>query len=127
MSIEVTCPNGHVLHVKDKYGGKAGLCPHCRSRVNVPAPAPAPAHMSDDDIVNLVGTGPSDSSASRYSVLDHQPSDSPSVSLLNSSIDKQFKICLKCKNEVASTYDLCPRCHTYFIDSSEVRRRRATQ
>ncbi len=38
MLIEVRCPNGHVLHVKEKYAGKMGACPHCSAPVRVPLP-----------------------------------------------------------------------------------------
>ena len=36
MLIEVRCPNGHVLHVKEKHAGKIGACPHCSTPVRVP-------------------------------------------------------------------------------------------
>jgi hypothetical protein len=36
MSIEVTCPNGHWLRIKEKYAGKQGGCPICRAPVCVP-------------------------------------------------------------------------------------------
>jgi len=36
MSIEVTCPNGHRLKIKEKYAGKQGTCPVCRAPVCVP-------------------------------------------------------------------------------------------
>ena len=36
MFIEVRCPNGHVLHVKEKYAGKMGACPRCSAPVRVP-------------------------------------------------------------------------------------------
>ena len=38
MSITVTCPTGHVLHVDDKCAGRAGKCPHCHALVHVPKP-----------------------------------------------------------------------------------------
>ena len=37
MSIQVTCPNGHRLRVKNRFAGKAGDCPYCRAKVRVPA------------------------------------------------------------------------------------------
>ena len=36
MLIEVRCPNGHVLHVKEKHAGKIGACPRCSAPVRVP-------------------------------------------------------------------------------------------
>jgi anti-anti-sigma factor len=38
MSIAVTCPTGHVLHVEDKYAGRSGKCPYCHAFVHVPKP-----------------------------------------------------------------------------------------
>ena len=38
MLIEVRCPNGHVLHVKEKHAGKIGACPRCSAPVRVPLP-----------------------------------------------------------------------------------------
>jgi anti-anti-sigma factor len=38
MSITITCPRGHVLHVEDKYAGRSGKCPHCHALVHVPKP-----------------------------------------------------------------------------------------
>jgi hypothetical protein len=37
MSIQVKCPKGHELQVKEKYAGKSGLCPFCLSSLEVPA------------------------------------------------------------------------------------------
>ncbi len=54
MSIQITCPNGHVLKVKDKYAGQTGMCPHCQARVYVPTPS----GISDDAIVDLIGPPP---------------------------------------------------------------------
>ena len=53
MSITFHCPNGHLLKVKDKYGGQTGLCPHCQARVLVPK---APEPLSDDAIADLLGS-----------------------------------------------------------------------
>ena len=39
MSIQVVCPNGHVLKVSDDYAGKMGLCPVCKARIKVPQPS----------------------------------------------------------------------------------------
>ena len=120
MSIEVVCPSGHVLHVKDKFAGKAGLCPICRARVEVPLPA----LISDDEIANLL-TQPADDASDVHShVMDQKLSDSSSVSLVGSSIlNQRTKTCPKCKSEVPRTYDLCPHCHTYFTNWGEIARR----
>jgi len=44
MSITVTCPNGHVLHVEDKHAGRSGKCPHCHALVHVPKPGQVLEH-----------------------------------------------------------------------------------
>jgi len=36
MSIEVTCPNGHWLKIKQKYAGMEGMCPICHASIRVP-------------------------------------------------------------------------------------------
>lgn len=36
MGIRFFCPNGHRLHVKSFLAGKRGICPHCRSRFEIP-------------------------------------------------------------------------------------------
>ena len=38
MSITVTCPSGHLLHLEEKYAGRSGKCPHCHALVHVPKP-----------------------------------------------------------------------------------------
>src|SRR5689334_1795616 len=54
MGIEITCPNGHQLRIKEKYAGKAGLCPKCRAAINVPALVPS----SIDELIDLVPRAP---------------------------------------------------------------------
>ena len=49
MSIQVDCPNGHSLSVKDKFAGKSGLCPRCKARIQVPHV------LTADDVLDMVG------------------------------------------------------------------------
>src|SRR5690606_18975421 len=49
MAIDVICPNGHLLRLKEKYAGTAGLCPHCHARIQVPHV------LRDEDILGLLG------------------------------------------------------------------------
>jgi len=50
MSITVTCPNGHFLHVEDKLAGRSGRCPHCHALVHVPKPG----QVLEDEILAVV-------------------------------------------------------------------------
>jgi hypothetical protein len=50
MSIQLTCPAGHLLKVADAWAGRVGRCPVCKAVVNVPAaaePAARPDMASD--------------------------------------------------------------------------------
>ena len=120
MSIEVVCPNGHKLKVKDKFSGKTGLCPRCKARVEVPS------LLTDEFVLNVVGEHkqaapqqkewqpPEDDSAS---VLDEPKQFQGSgLSLLGSSIIQHKKVCPKCHETVGLQYASCPRCKTFFDD-----------
>ena len=131
MSIQVKCPNGHLLTVKNKYAGMSGLCPHCRARVQVPQ------RLTDDHILDVVGdwqqpeppkdreyappeTGhdPDDDDDSA-SVLhgDCSPSEVQSgISVLGSSIIRHEKACPHCGHLVELQYASCPKCKEYFPD-----------
>jgi hypothetical protein len=125
MSIQITCPNGHVLKVKDKYAGQTGMCPHCQARVYVPTPS----GISDDAIVDLIGPPPAEDPDALPVHQDPRLRESSSSSSSGSSLiqaamaARDTKICPKCKSEVRMCYDLCPYCHTYFSDQSEINRR----
>ncbi len=60
MSIEVTCPNGHSMRVKNEFAGKSGLCPYCKARISVPANAvlqvasSATCRLSEDDLLAVL-------------------------------------------------------------------------
>ncbi|NQT13029.1 MAG: hypothetical protein HQ582_09795, partial [Planctomycetes bacterium] len=54
MSIQVVCPNGHVLKVSDDFAGKMGLCPVCKARIKVPQPSEE--QLSEDAIMSILGT-----------------------------------------------------------------------
>jgi DNA-directed RNA polymerase subunit M/transcription elongation factor TFIIS len=121
MAIEVTCPSGHVLKVKDKYAGKTGCCPHCNSRVYVPEPA----KVSEDDILEFVGPAvPSESPADDddESVYEHPEetseasSSSSGMSLLGSAT-RHTKTCPNCNYKTPMWHATCPRCDFFFPDS----------
>jgi hypothetical protein len=62
MGLEVTCPNGHILRLSEKYAGKSVRCPRCQKVLEIPTPediggivedavlvAPRPEQEQDDD------------------------------------------------------------------------------
>jgi zinc-ribbon domain len=124
MSIEVKCPNGHTLKVKDKYAGQTGLCPKCQSRVLVPKLVP---EMSEQAILDCIGPPPpADNDLPVHqdpSLIDPSGSASGTSLLRSSLLGRSMKTCPKCRAEVRIAYDLCPHCHTYFTDTAEVVRR----
>ena len=76
MSIQVVCPNGHVLKVSDEYAGKTGLCPVCKSRVRVPQPSED--QLSEDAILGILGTyDPSKAGRKLTDVSDLAAADAP--------------------------------------------------
>jgi hypothetical protein len=122
MGIQVECPNGHSLNVKDKYAGKNGFCPICNAKIHVPA---APAVVSEDDVLALLSSSvpaapvspaapsPARTSPSEY-VFDDPPrsasAESSGLSLLGSSMIRRKKICTNCGNLVSFAFALCPKC-----------------
>ena len=113
MSIRVTCPNGHELSVKDSFAGKAGLCPKCKARMQVPELPPG--ELSEDSIMNILG-----------------PSEASSVSQYSSPVDPGYgagsendpnappkKSCHKCNREISAAIHICPFCHTYIAELTD--------
>jgi len=96
MSIQVVCPNGHVLKVKSKYGGKVGLCPVCNSRLEIPEHEGARAAQ------------PSSLSGLSINVPDFTKGWQPPR-----DTDEVEKICAKCHKNVPQDAAVCPHCHTY--------------
>lgn len=121
MSIDVVCPNGHTLKVKDKYAGKTGRCPHCQMPVQVPQAAAClidrrrhPKHGR-----SAVGRGRS-AGASRNPPPRRRLGLEPARRLVDSQAAHQDLP--KC-SEVNMRLDICPHCHMYFSDSTEISRR----
>jgi len=122
MSIEVRCPNGHLLKVKDKYAGQTGLCPKCQARGLVPKPVEA---MSEQAICDFLGPpSEDDTPVHQEPSLQNTGSGASGSSLIQAAFAaRETKTCPKCKHEVRICYALCPYCHTYFSDASEITRR----
>ncbi len=119
MAIEVTCPNGHLLRVKDKYAGKRGYCPFCPGKVAVLVPH----KLSDNDIAALIGkpapTRPDpvpdvdadeDDSEDSASVLDTPAGEASSISLVGASAIRHRATCPDCDESVPYWFAKCPRC-----------------
>src|ERR1700681_1917125 len=105
MSIRVQCPNGHTLKVKDEFAGRAGRCPHCHARVEVPSTK----KISDEDVVDILGPPVR---TEEMPVHQEARQDGSGLSLLGSSImRRRTKICTNCRAEILERYDVCPHCH----------------
>ncbi len=115
MSIELTCPQGHKLKVKDRYAGKTGRCPRCGSQVRVPG-------VSEQEILRLLSC---DDLIEADHPVSHemQPADEPETVPVRLPLAAGSKVCPRCKKEVRATFDLCPYCGTYFASPAEVLRR----
>jgi ribosomal protein L40E len=110
MSITVVCPNGHSLKVKDDCAGKAGLCPVCKARVEVPRPSND--GLSDDDILDILGPhDPGRSADLPYTDSGGGRRGSGVAEGERTSPPK--KCCEKCNAEIPASTHVCPNCHTY--------------
>jgi anti-anti-sigma factor len=133
MSIEVKCPNGHVLRVKREFAGRSGLCPECRVRIDVPQAAP----VSEDDVLTVLGpprpaprpiappaphhlaeTQIATAQSTRVvparspqSVLD-EPEVRKPKSPGDSTLLRRKRVCPKCCQIVPFAHSTCPHCNT---------------
>lgn len=105
MYIEVFCPHGHRLKVREEYAGRTGSCPVCGAKVKVPEKKQT---LSDDDILKLLGDTPPPKNEdtvteAAVTTVAHQaaPARLPK------------KICEKCHREILAATRICPYCHTY--------------
>jgi hypothetical protein len=117
MSIEVTCPQGHRLRVKDSFAGKKGLCPMCKTPVLVPKPERSA--VSEDDILDFIG--PSTSGVLGRALT---PEELQELEQGGSRIDRgqhstPHKVCTKCNQEISFASHICPFCHTYIADLAD--------
>ncbi len=122
MSIQVACPNGHNLRVKDRFAGKGGYCPHCRAKVHVPLPE----EFREDDIMSVLGPPPpmpmnESESESDDEVYVHQepqharPAEESGIGLAGSSILRRGKVCPSCHVSTSFASSVCTRCGTPLI------------
>ena len=129
MAIEVICPNGHKIQVKDKYAGKSGLCPRCRARIEVPNLVqeeeeelidlvPRRTAIDEDPLATLppgIGTGHiDDDDLDEASDANLNSGQSAGESLLSSSIIRHQKMCPKCYQMAPIWYARCTHCDHFF-------------
>ena len=115
MSIRVICPNGHVLNVKDHLAGKAGLCPMCKAKVQVPQPQPEA--VSEDAIMGILGPQPAAVGQFSAAAATDQVEPSPTATSDKNSPPK--KSCYKCNQEIEVGIHICPHCHTYIAELTD--------
>ncbi len=124
MAIQVTCPNGHILHVKNKYAGKSGLCPHCHARVQVPTRE----SVLDDYVLEVIGP-PRVPKPDKYANDEHEhvhqeprhaaSQEDSGLSLLDSSVVRRKKFCSNCREFCSFAFSHCPRCGTHLCVAPE--------
>ena len=108
MSIQVTCPNGHVLRVRDCFAGKVGLCPACKARVAVPK---VDSELSEDEIIDVLGPHDPSQSGTGSTIVGNRPADR---TVAGPSPPK--KSCSKCNREISAGTHICPFCRTYIAN-----------
>ncbi len=122
MSIEVVCPNGHVLHVKDSLAGKTGLCPTCKARISVPATPPLTAargnppsggKLTEDAILDILGPHEQDPSRSYESLDDTTPAGAPAPINMEGGPAPTKTSCSRCHQVVPLGTVICPHCRTF--------------
>jgi len=114
MSIDVVCPNGHRLHVKDRLAGRTGRCPVCKARVKVPRPPGE--EISEDDIIGFLGPhDPSKQPDSSAAHGDERPAMEMESSWTGAHAPPK-KVCSKCNREIEAGTHICPHCQTYIAD-----------
>jgi len=112
MTIEIVCPNGHTLKVKDSLAGKMGLCPVCKTRVAVPRISPpAASELTEDAILGIIG--PYEPDPSRVQAPIEEPSAARKPAAPREGHAPPKKSCTKCNAEIPAESQICPHCRTY--------------
>ena len=109
MLIEVRCPNGHLLHVKEKHAGKTGACPRCSAPVRVP---PLPRSSATDGLGISAAQQSSEDALLHHLKQDTKSTSSDSSSSSFFSLTTKGKTCLECGNVVSVSFSICSRCGT---------------
>ncbi|MFZ1933076.1 MAG: STAS domain-containing protein [Thermoguttaceae bacterium] len=105
MLIEVRCPNGHVLHVKEKHAGKMGTCPHCSAPVRVPLAGEA--YRDDTPEAHSIHQSPAEK------LVHEEPEDGhPGKTSDSSMFLGHDKRCIWCGKIVSHASGKCNWCGT---------------
>lgn len=100
MAIVTRCPNGHSVRAKNEHAGRAGFCPHCYVKMQVPAPKPVGHLRLSGEYVRQ----------NQQPVSGTNEISSTGVPLLRSR--QKAKLCVGCGNSVSQSFAVCPRCGT---------------
>jgi anti-anti-sigma factor len=111
MLIEVRCPNGHVLHVKEKYAVKIGACPRCSAPVRVPTPDQL---LGEDRLSDPLGVHHATEESPHHarSCVDEAVLAADSSAFGFSFHQDKGKLCLGCGKIVSQSFSVCTRCGT---------------
>ncbi|MHC4404322.1 MAG: hypothetical protein ACYTG0_32105 [Planctomycetota bacterium] len=129
MSIQLVCPNGHVLKVSDDWAGKKGLCPVCKARIRVPKPSEE--QLSDEAILNILGTFDSKKARKKLTDVPDLATRAPKARRDNASSEGEAKTtgqdavppkrnCPECHREIAAKLHICPHCRTHIAGLKDV-------
>jgi anti-anti-sigma factor len=103
MPIEVRCPNGHVLHVREKHAGRIGACPRCSEPIRVPLAGQV--YLDQQPEVHSIAPPPAEK-------LVHEEPDRPGRTSDSSIILGQGKPCVWCGKIVSPAIARCNWCGT---------------
>ena len=110
MTILVRCPNGHVLHIKEKHAGKSGLCPHCHARIDVPASRTPPPHgTARPPLAGKKETRDRPAQA-RQEPWHASENEQAGAKLTGSAMVRHKKPCPNCAKLIPYWYATCPYC-----------------
>ena len=117
MSIQIRCPNGHILRVKESFAGRIGLCPACKAPVRVPH---IRRSLTEDDIIEVLGPHDEGHKPAGTNSHDHALDDDLDMGLNNHGPSPPKKTCAKCNREISSGTHICPFCRTYIASLSDL-------
>jgi hypothetical protein len=117
MAIEVTCPRGHRLRVKESFAGKKGLCPVCKTPVTVPKPQRI--DVSEEDILDFIGPSTSGVLGRALTPEEIQELEQGGSQIMHGAHSTPHKICSKCNQEISAVSHICPFCRTYIADLAD--------
>ncbi|MEN6407639.1 MAG: STAS domain-containing protein [Thermoguttaceae bacterium] len=109
MLIEVRCPNGHVLHVREQYAGKIGVCPRCTAPVRIPYVATA---VVSDGLGAAPGSTPHAQVPTQVVVVEEPQRSRHSWAVAaNPPLHPgRERVCLTCGRVISQSFAICPQC-----------------